>query len=78
VLARPNGRGGGGWGGDTLAQPAAGGGLLAQAHGHCALRGHRGMGNEGSPVAYVGKGGWREYEGSARDALGKEKCATAH
>jgi hypothetical protein len=30
------------------------------------------------PVAYVGKGGRRKYEGSVRDARGKEKCATAH
>jgi hypothetical protein len=29
-------------------------------------------------MAYAGKGGRREYEGSARDALGKEKSATAH
>jgi hypothetical protein len=29
-------------------------------------------------MAYAGKGGWREYEGSVRDAPGKEKCATAH
>jgi hypothetical protein len=29
-------------------------------------------------VAYAGKGGWRKYEGSARDVSSKEKCATAH
>jgi hypothetical protein len=41
-------------GGDTSAQPTAGGG-------------RHGAGSEGSPVAYAGKGGRREYEGSARD-----------
>jgi hypothetical protein len=47
-------------------------------HGHCALHDHHGAGNEGSPVAYAWKGGRDEYEGSARDALSKEKCDTAH
>jgi hypothetical protein len=37
-----------------------------------------GTGSEGSPVAYAGKGGRCEYEGSASGASGKEKCATAH
>jgi hypothetical protein len=46
--------------------------------GHRALRGRYGAGSEGSPVAYAWKGGRREYEGSARDASGKEKCDTAH
>jgi hypothetical protein len=62
-------------GGDTLAQPTARGGLLAQA---LSTWPSRGAGSEGSPVAYAGKGGRREYEGSARDVPDKEKCATAH
>jgi hypothetical protein len=61
-------------GADTAAQPAAGGGLLAQVLsawpglGHRALHDRHGAGSEGSLVAYVGKGGRREHEGSARDA----------
>jgi hypothetical protein len=68
----------------TSTQPATGGGLLAQVlgtwpgRGHRALRGRHGAGSEGSPVAYTGTGGRCEYEESARDALGKKKCATAH
>jgi hypothetical protein len=48
-------------GADTAAQPAAGGGLLAQVLsawpglGHRALHDRHGAGSEGSPVAYVGK-----------------------
>jgi hypothetical protein len=69
---------------DTSAQIAAKGGLLAQVlgawpgRGRHALRGCRGAGSEGSTMACAGKGGWREYEGSARDVTGKKKCAMAH